>query len=69
MGVRKNHILDALGDVHQEVCGFGDDVESLDYDDGESHSKKEAAAVAENQINEFIDRLVELKLKIRKKYK
>ena len=69
MAVRKNHILDALGDVHDVVDGFANAVDGdCDYDDGARHEKKEARAVALNLVDGFMNELEELKELIKKKY-
>lgn len=71
MGVRKNHVLDVLSELHEAVEVFTADLDesAFKYDDGESHGRKEARAVAINWIDSFIEDLNTEKERIIKHYK
>lgn len=68
---KKNHILEALSELHDLVDCFPGGVENLleQYDDGESHTKKNAGVVASGHIDGLVDQLNNLKAEIQKKYR
>lgn len=71
MGTKKNHILDALSELHDLVEEFPGDVEYLlgEYDDGESHTKREAGPIVLGHLDGLVDQLQELRVKLAKKYR
>lgn len=67
---KKNHIVDAIELVRDELLGYVVDAEQsmFDHDDGESHSKPEARAKALEFIDAMVEDLEQLKATITKKY-
>ncbi len=68
---KKNHTLDALGEIRELVEGFPDDVdmEGDRFDDGGSHTKNEAREVVSCLVDRMIQDLAQEKERILKKYK